>query len=49
MKYKTANIEYADSDAVTEVEVSFSDHVLTFILDDKKLQIRLNEGGKNKV
>ena len=36
MKYKTANIEYADSDAVTEVEVSFSDHVLTFILDDKK-------------
>ena len=36
MKYKTANIEYADSDAVAEVEVSFYDHVLTFILDEKK-------------
>ena len=36
MKFKTANIEYADSDAVAEVEVSFYDHVLTFILDEKK-------------
>ena len=36
MKFKTANIEYADSDAVAEVEVSFSNHVLTFILDEKK-------------
>ena len=36
MKYKTATIEYAESDAVAEVEVSFSDHVLTFILDEQK-------------